>query len=67
MVLKVTIDLLNDNVGINNGFEVLVWPEPTIAGYEAMHMIKKGQIRQIAKGNIVVQNTFIASLFQAVA
>ena len=39
----------------------------TIAGYEAMHMIKKGQIRRIAKGNIVAQNAFIASLFQAVA
>ena len=35
----------------------------TIAGYEMMHMIKKGQIKQVAKGNIFAQNKFIENLF----
>jgi len=35
----------------------------TIQGYETMHMIKKGQIKGIAKGNIQAQNKFIAGLF----
>ena len=32
-------------------------------GYEAMHMIRKGQIRGVDKGNIQAQNQFIAGLF----
>ncbi len=39
----------------------------TIAGYESMHMIKKGQVRYVSKGNVVAQNAFIASIFQAAA
>ena len=35
----------------------------TIAGYEAMHIIKKGQVKQVAKGDIVAQNNFIGSIF----
>jgi transposase-like protein len=35
----------------------------TIRGFEAMHMIRKGQIRGAAKGNITAQNQFIAGLF----
>jgi hypothetical protein len=35
----------------------------TIRGYEAMHMIRKGQVRQVDKGNITAQNEFIARLF----
>ncbi len=35
----------------------------TIQGYETMHMIRKGQIREVDKGNIQAQNQFIASLF----
>ncbi|MCP4422112.1 MAG: DDE-type integrase/transposase/recombinase [Chloroflexi bacterium] len=35
----------------------------TIQGYEAMHMIRKGQIQDIEKGNIQAQNQFIAGLF----
>ena len=31
--------------------------------YEAMHMIRKGQIRRPDKGNIKAQNQFIAGLF----
>ena len=35
----------------------------TIQGYEMMHMIRKGQIKGIEKGNINAQNRFIAQLF----
>ena len=35
----------------------------TIQGYETMHMIRKGQIEGIEKGNINAQNQFIAKLF----
>jgi IS6 family transposase len=39
----------------------------TIQGYETMHMIRKGQIEGIGKGNIQAQNQFIAGLFGLVA
>jgi IS6 family transposase len=35
----------------------------TIAGYEAMYMIRKGQIRWLAKGDVVGQHQFIHTLF----
>lgn len=35
----------------------------TIRGYEAMHMIRKGQVEGADKGNIKAQNQFIAGLF----
>ena len=35
----------------------------TIQGYETMHMIRKGQIEGVEKGNIQAQNQFIAELF----
>ena len=35
----------------------------TIEGYEAMHLIRKGQIRWLAKGDVVGQRQFIHALF----
>ena len=35
----------------------------TIQGYETMHMIRKGQIEGVDKGNIKAQNQFITELF----
>jgi transposase-like protein len=35
----------------------------TIAGYEAMHMIRKGQIRWLAKNDVVGQVAFIDEVF----
>jgi len=35
----------------------------TIAGYEAMHIIRKGQIRWLAKGDVVGQVGFIHRIF----
>ena len=39
----------------------------TIQGYEAMHMIKKGQIEGIAKGDVLAQNRVLAQVFGLVA
>ncbi|MGB3713584.1 MAG: IS6 family transposase [Candidatus Promineifilaceae bacterium] len=35
----------------------------TIQGYETMHMIRKGRIAGVGRGNIQAQNQFIAGLF----
>jgi transposase, IS6 family len=39
----------------------------TIEGYEAMHAIRKGQIRWVAKGDPVGQLQFIHSIFGVAA
>ena len=39
----------------------------TLAGYEAMAMIRKGQVRNISGRDIRVQAEFIAGLFQVAA
>ena len=39
----------------------------TIQGYEAMHKIRKGQVRWVKKGNVRAQNRFIARAFGLVA
>ena len=35
----------------------------TIAGYESMHMIRKGQVKWLAKGDITGQVRFIHQIF----
>jgi transposase-like protein len=39
----------------------------TLAGYEAMAMMRKGQVRNISGNDIRAQTTFIAGLFQIAA
>src|SRR5207247_4656231 len=39
----------------------------TLQGYELMHMVRKGQIRGVEKGDILGQVAFIASLFGVAA
>jgi hypothetical protein len=41
--------------------------EPTLSGYEAMAMLRKGQVRNISGNDIRAQATFIAGLFQVAA
>jgi hypothetical protein len=36
---------------------------PEVDGYEAMHVIRKGQIRRLPKGDVVGQRRFIHTLF----
>ncbi len=38
--------------------------EATIAGYEAMHMIQKGQVEGVGKKDVNVQIKFIENLFR---
>ena len=39
----------------------------TLQGYEVMHMIRKGHMQGVAKGDITGQVTFIAGLFGVAA
>jgi len=45
------------------GFRSFAGAERTIQGYEAMHMIRKGQVRWLAKGDIAEQIRFIKGMF----
>ena len=49
------------------GFQVLRTAWRTIRGYEAMNMIRKGQIKEVEKGAIQLQVKFIERLFGLVA
>lgn len=44
------------------GFRCFTGAERTIQGYEAMHMIRKGQVRWLAKGDVAEQVRFIKYL-----
>jgi IS6 family transposase len=39
----------------------------TLQGYKSMNMLRKGQVHEVKKGNIIGQISFIASLFGLVA
>lgn len=39
----------------------------TIRGIEAMHMIRKGQVKNVSKGDSISQKEFIESLFEIAA
>jgi IS6 family transposase len=45
------------------GFGAFATAQRTIQGYEAMHMLRKGQIAGIAKGDVLAQNRVINQLF----
>jgi transposase, IS6 family len=45
------------------GFSAFSTAQRTIQGYEAMHMLRKGQLEGIAKGNVLAQNRVINQLF----
>jgi transposase-like protein len=49
------------------GFGTFSTAQQTIQGYEVMHMLRKGQLEGIAKGDILAQNQVINQLFGAVA
>jgi transposase-like protein len=46
------------------GFFSFETAQRTLQGYEAMHMIRKGQARGVKKGDSLRQATFIAELFE---
>jgi transposase, IS6 family len=45
------------------GFGAFHTAQRTIQGYEAIHMIRKGQLEGIARGDILAQNRVINQLF----
>jgi transposase, IS6 family len=49
------------------GFRSFAAAERTIQGYEPMHMIRKGQIRRLAKGDATAQIRFIRCVFSLAA
>ena len=49
------------------GFRSFAGAERTIQGYEAMHMIRKGQVRWLAKDDIAGQVQFIKFIFGMIA
>jgi transposase, IS6 family len=49
------------------GFSGFWTARRTLAGYEAMAMIRKGQVRNIGGSDIRAQAEFVAGLFQAAA
>jgi transposase, IS6 family len=50
-------------VNASLGFRCFEGAQKTIQGYEAMHMIRKGQVRWLAKGDITEQVRFIEGTF----
>ena len=53
--------------GLGLGFGGFWTARRTLAGFEAMAMIRKGQIRYIDGSDIQVQSSFVAGLFQIAA
>jgi transposase, IS6 family len=45
------------------GFGAFSTAQQTIQGYEAMHMLRKGQIEGLAKGGVLAQNRVLNQLF----
>ncbi len=49
------------------GFGSFATARRTLSGFEAMAMIRKGQVRHISGNDIQAQNRFVAGLFQIAA
>jgi transposase-like protein len=47
----------------NHWFQTFKTAKNTIAGYEIINMIRRGQVRFVAKGDIIAQKQFIENLF----
>jgi IS6 family transposase len=54
-------------VNASLGFRSFDSAQRTIQGYEAMHMIRKGQVRWLAKDDILAQIRFIKLIFRLAA
>ncbi|MGI8962333.1 MAG: IS6 family transposase, partial [Bryobacteraceae bacterium] len=50
-------------VNASLGFRSFNGAQRTIQGYEAMHMIRKGQVRWLSKDDIAAQVRFINVIF----
>ena len=54
-------------VNLGLGFSAFATAQRTIQGYEAMHMLRKGQLEGVAKGDVLGQNRVINQLFGVAA
>ena len=54
---------IKKRIAASLGFRSAEGARRTIDGYEAMHLIRKGQIRWLPKGDVVGQRQFIHTLF----
>ncbi len=54
---------IKKRIAASLGFRSVQGVLNTVDGYEAMHMIRKGQVRWLAKGDVLGQRAFIHSLF----
>ena len=54
---------IKKRISASLGFRSVEGACRTIAGYEAMHIIRKGQVRWVPKGDAVAQRQFIHSIF----
>ena len=55
--------LIKKRITAGLGFRSAVGASRTIEGYEAMHAIRKGQIRWVPKGDAIAQRQFIHGIF----
>ena len=61
------IDSSRSRIAASLGFRSADGACRTIEGYEAMHAIRKGQVRWVAKGDPVAQRQFIHTIFGVAA
>ena len=54
---------IKKRIAASLGFRSVQGALNTIDGYEAMHMIRGGQVRWLAKGDVLGQRAFIHCLF----
>jgi transposase, IS6 family len=59
--------LLNDSPNQGMGFFSFETAWRTLQGYEVMHMLRKGQINDVSKGDILGQVALVSSLFGVAA
>jgi transposase, IS6 family len=66
-VLEQDHRFVKKRITASQGFRSVDGAIRTIAGYEAMNMIRKGQVRWLAKGDVVGQVRFIEQAFEIAA
>jgi Transposase and inactivated derivatives len=59
--------VIKRRVNAGHGFFSFKTAGRTIKGYEAMHMVRKGQIEGVGKGDIQGQVRFVSNLFMIAA
>jgi len=51
-------------IKLGMGFKSFNTARRTIKGYEAMHMLRKGQVSGVAKGDVLAQLNFMAQILE---